>query len=134
VQTVTHLTQIFGNTAVGWNGLGASLADSSFAPHFAAQYQNLNGFAFILAVTSDVFGQTIYTPQLQNSLDLYINFYAQHPDATDPTGAIRGKGYFAADMLHQASDIHWGPYPQASDSFLIGLANNTTHYGDSMLA
>jgi hypothetical protein len=131
VQTITHLTTQY-NSAVGWNGIGASLADSKFAPDFNAKYEPLNGDAFITAVTTAVFGTSILNAGVRNALDLYINFYASAPDNSDPTGVIRGKGYFVADMLHQASDIHAGNYQAAAQTFLVGLVNGTNHYGDPL--
>jgi hypothetical protein len=131
VQTITRLTSQY-NAAVGWNGVAASLADSSFAPQFAAKFEPLNGDAFISAVTSDVFGASILNSGVRNALNLYINYYASAPDASDPSGSIRGKGYFIGDMLHQASDIHVGNYQQASQTFLVGLASGTVHYGDPL--
>jgi hypothetical protein len=99
-----------GGAAVGWNGMGASLADSSFATAFAAKFKVLDTDAFISAVTKDVFGAPILSDALRTSLNIYIDFYGHSPVASDPTGTIRAKGYFIADMLHQAADINFGPY------------------------
>jgi hypothetical protein len=61
-----------------------------------------------------------------------VDYYANAPIASDPTGTVRGKGYFVADMLHQASDIHAGNYQGAAQTFLVGLGEGATHYGASL--
>jgi hypothetical protein len=118
--------------ANGWNGMGASLADSNFAPQFSALYKNLGKNDFINTVTTEVFGSAVNTPAVQASYDIYVNYFAAFPVASDPTGEIRAKGYFIADMLHQASDISVGVYNQAAEVFLVGLANGTAQYGQDL--
>ena len=71
---------------------------------------------------------------MRTSLDLYIDYYHFYAVPDDPLGVVRGKGYFVGDMLHQASDINLGPYQQAAQVYLVGLADGTKHYGDSLFA
>ncbi len=129
------------NTATGWVAIGASIADSQFAPKFSANYQLLSVNDFINVVTQQVFGEVKNTSAVQNELSIYQDYYQQYADATDPTGSIRARGAFIADMLHQASDYQAlhpgstvGTYEQASEAFLIGLADGANQYGHSIFS
>ena len=125
------------DAAVGWNGIGASLADSRFAPVFSDTFNKLNGDSFIAAVTTEVFGQPMVSDALRDALAIYIDYYSHYPVASDVNGTVRAKGYFIADMLHQASDfsaahptVAVGKYELAAETFLVGLADGSKHYGD----
>ncbi len=122
------------STAAAWDAVGASLADSSFAPQFAANLKGLDIDSFINEVTKDVFGTSINTPALHNMYNIFQGFYAAAPDASDPTGDIRAKGSFVADMLHEASDLNSGAYYTAGQSFIVGVANGTAHYNASLFS
>jgi hypothetical protein len=121
--------------------IGASLADSKFSPKFVVNYENLSTNAFISAATQQASGTTIDTPALQYEFAIYQDFFQRYPDSTGPTGIIRARGGFIADMLHQAPDyalLHpgspVGSYEQASHSFLVGLVEGTKTYGQSIFA
>jgi hypothetical protein len=131
--TIASLTDKYG-PAIGWNSLGASLANSQFALQFAEEFKGLEGDAFIAAVTKEVFGTEMLSSALRESLDLYIDSYQASATPNDPNGEIRGKGYFIADMLHQASDINFGLYQDAADVYLVGLADGSKQYGDILWA
>jgi hypothetical protein len=119
-------------SAAAWDAVGASLADSTFAPVFAATFKNLDTNSFINKVTQQVFGQTINTPAVQNEYQIFKNYYAAAFDPNDPTGDIRAKGSFIADMLHEASDIHFGQYYNAGQNFISAVGAGTAHYDASL--
>jgi hypothetical protein len=109
-----------GGAANGWVAIGSSLADSKFAPVFTANYQNLSDTDFINKVFADIFGSAATDANraaLSKNLDIFTSYYKNAPDATDPTGAIRGKGAFIGDLLHQASDINTGQFAKAAAIF-----------------
>ncbi len=142
LDTETHLIASMNshyNTAAGWVAMGASVADSNFSPTFASDYKNLGVDDFINKVTQAAFGTAMNTPALHNELAIYQDFFQHYADPNDPTGAIRARGGFIADMLHEASDYATqhpgtsvGQYEQASGAFLVGLVEGTTHYGQSI--
>jgi hypothetical protein len=119
-------------TAAAWDAMGASLADSSFAPQFSAQLKGLDVDSFINRVTTMVFGSPTDSGALHNEYAIFKDYYAAAPDQTDPTGEVRARGSFVADMLHEASDIAFGQYYAAGQSFMSAFANGTAHFDASL--
>jgi hypothetical protein len=131
VSLISDLTEKVGSVSA-WGSFAASLADSAFATKFQSQLSPQDLATFIESVTSQVFGEVINTAAIEKSLLIYQDYFAMTPVDSDPTGEVRAKGYFIGDMLHQASDIAFGPYHQAGQQFVAGVAAGTHHYGDPL--
>lgn len=128
-----------GGTANAWEAIGASLADSSFSGSFKIAYGSLSDDEFIATAFKNVFGSTLdpivktRSNLLHLEFDIFKAYYGTHPDATDPTGIIRAKGAFLADMLHQSSDIAYGTFWNAEVALLTKAATQgDTVFGSSM--
>ena len=147
VQTIVAIESIAGTSggaANGWVGIGASLADSSFATAFSQKFGTLTDSTFIVSAFTEVFGGVPSTvvdasgrsqlSALTQEFNIFKGYYAGAPDATDPSGTIRAKGAYLADLLHQGSDIHLGRYAVAEDIFLAHATTHSADFGGSLFS
>jgi hypothetical protein len=145
VQTVVSIESVAGSSggaANGWVGLGASLADSKFAPVFTQKFAALADSTFVTSGFTEVFGTAPSTAKGatgQSQTDLMVQeynifkaYYAASPDSTDPTGVIRARGAYLADLLHQGSDANIGRYASAEDAMLAHAATHPADFGSSL--
>ena len=147
VQTIVVIESIAGTSggaANGWVAIGASLADSGFATAFSQKFGTLTDSAFIVSAFTEVFGGVPSTvadatgrsqlSSLTQEFNLFKGYYAGAFDPTDPSGTIRAKGAYLADLLHQGSDIHLGRYAVAEEAFLAHAATHPNDYGGSLFS